>query len=59
MPTNQISSTARIAIAGIGRHGADPGLPAAAHQAERQAVLQENKIGGPMPNITSGWRYSR
>src|ERR1700748_378271 len=31
----------------IGRHSAQPGLPAAAHEADRQAVLYEEQIGRP------------
>ena len=30
----------------IGRHAAGPGLPAAAHQADRQAILEKEQIGG-------------
>ena len=29
----------------IGRHGAEPGLPAAAHDADRQPVLHNEQIG--------------
>ena len=30
----------------IGRHGAEPGLPASAHQADWQPVLQDEQVGG-------------
>ena len=44
-PMNQISAATISGDREIGRHGADPGLPAAAHQADRQALLQQEQIG--------------
>ena len=45
MPMNQIKVADDSRDGGIGRHGAEPGLPAAAHQAHRQPMLQNEQIG--------------
>ena len=46
MPMNQISPAAIGCDREIGRHGAEPGLPAAAEQPDRQPVPQDKQIGG-------------
>ena len=45
MPISQISIAAISRDREIGRHGAEPGPPAAAHQADRQPVLEQEQIG--------------
>ena len=49
MPMNQVSTATIDGDREIGCHRAGPGLPAVAHQADREPVLQEKQIGRPDP----------
>ena len=54
MPINHVSTATMTAMAEIGCHYTGPGLPAIAHEADREPLLQKKQIGRSDPEHDQG-----